>query len=91
VAYDVAAPAQADALWPRMMGEPAFWHGGMPTQTVSKPFTYQEWEFFQSHEDVGFAVPVGPLYDVAAMGRVWFLEWQACVKRDETQRRWHRR
>ena len=86
VAYDVAAPAQADALWPRMMGEPAFWNGGMPTQTVSKPFTYQEWEFFQSHEDVGFAVPVGPLYDVAAMGRVWFLEWQACVKRDETQR-----
>ena len=86
VAYDVATPAQADALWPRMMNEPAFWHGGMPTQTVSKPFTYQEWEFFSSHEDVGFQVPVGQLYDVAAMGRVWFLEWQACAKRGETKR-----
>jgi hypothetical protein len=86
VAHDVATPAQVDALWPRMMGEPAFWHGGMPTQTVSKPFTYQEWEFYQSHEDVGVPVPVGPLYDVAAMGRVWFLEWQACLKRGETKR-----
>ena len=86
VAYDVATPAQADALWPRMMSEPAFWHGGMPTQTVSKPFTYQEWEFFASHEDVGFAIGVGQLYDVAAMGRVWFLEWQACAKRGEVKR-----
>jgi hypothetical protein len=86
VAYDVATPAQADAVWPRMMAEPAFWHGGMPTQTVSKPFTYQEWEFFSAHEDVGFEIPVGPLYDVAAMGRVWFLEWQACARRGEHRR-----
>lgn len=86
VAYDVATPAQADALWPRMMNERSFWHGGMPTQTVSKPFTYQEWEFFSSHEDVGFEIPVGQLYDVAAMGRVWFLEWQACVRRGELKR-----
>jgi hypothetical protein len=86
VAYEVATPAQADALWPRMMNEPAFWHGDMPTQTVSKPFTYQEWEFFSSHEEVGFQVPVGQLYDVAAMGRVWFLEWQACARRGETRR-----
>jgi hypothetical protein len=86
VAYDVATPAQADALWPRMMNEPAFWHGDMPTQTVSKPFTYQEWEFFESHEDVGFKLAVGQLYDVAAMGRVWFLEWQACARRGETRR-----
>ncbi len=86
VAYDVATPAQADALWPRMMAERSFWHGDMPTQTVSKPFTYQEWEFHSSHEDVGFEIPNGPLYDAAAMGRVWFLEWQACVKRGETKR-----
>lgn len=86
VAHEVATPAQADALWPRMMAERSFWHGDMPTQTVSKPFTYQEWEFHSSHEDVGFEIPVGPLYDAAAMGRVWFLEWQACVKRGETKR-----
>ncbi len=86
IAHDVATPAQADALWPRMMAERSFWHGDMPTQTVSKPFTYQEWEFHSSHEDVGFEIPVGPLYDAAAMGRVWFLEWQACVKRGEAKR-----
>lgn len=86
VAHEVATPAQAEALWPRMMAEGSFWHGDMPTQTVSKPFTYQEWEFVSAHEDVGFEVPNGPLYDVAAMGRVWFLEWQACAKRGEVAR-----
>lgn len=86
VAWDVATPEQADALWPRMMAEESFWHGDMPTQNVSRPFVYQEWEFYQSHEDVGFKVPVGPLYDVAAMGRVWFLEAQACLRRGETKR-----
>lgn len=86
VAWDVATPEQADALWPRMMSEESFWHGDMPTQTVSRPFAYQEWEFYQSHEDVGFKVPVGPLYDVAAMGRVWFLEAQACRRRGEVKR-----
>ncbi|MBP6507036.1 MAG: hypothetical protein KA257_05680 [Opitutaceae bacterium] len=86
VAHAVATPAQADALWPRMMNEQELWYGGMPTLTVAKPFSYQEWEFFSSHEDVGFEVPVGPLYDVAAMGRVWFLEAQACLKRGETGR-----
>ncbi len=86
VAYDVATPAQADALWPRMMGEPAFWQGGMPTQTVTRPFAYEPWEYFSAHEDVGFEIPVGQTYDVAAMGRVWFLEWQACARRGENQR-----
>ncbi|MDB6167911.1 MAG: hypothetical protein JWM88_775, partial [Verrucomicrobia bacterium] len=86
VAHAVATPGQQDALWPRLMSEPAFWRGDMPTQTVSKPFAYREWEFFSAHEDVGFAIPVGQLYDVAAMGRVWFLEWQACVRRREFTR-----
>lgn len=86
IAHDVATPAQADALWPRLMAEKDFWYGGMPTLSATKPFNYEEWEFFSAHEDVGFEVPVGPLYDVAAMGRVWFLEAQACLKRGETAR-----
>lgn len=86
IAHGVATPAQADALWPRLMSEKDFWYGGMPTLTATKPFTYQEWEFFSAHEDVGFEVPVGPLYDVAAMGRVWFLEAQACLRRGEHAR-----
>lgn len=86
IAHEVATPAQAEVLWPRLMAEKDFWYGGMPTLTATKPFTYQEWEFFSAHEDVGFELPVGPLYDVAAMGRVWFLEAQACLRRGEQAR-----
>ena len=51
------------------MKEPGFWLGNMPTQTVTKPFTYEKWEH---HEPVPLSVP--PLQDVAAMGRVWYLK-----------------
>ena len=85
-AFDLATPAQADALWPRMMAATSLWHGDMPTLTVSKPFSYEEWEWWESQEDVGFAHTRGPLYDVAAMGRVWYLEVQACLKRGEKKR-----
>ena len=55
------------------MGEPAFWAGDMPTQLVTKPFAYQTWEHRRS-PDCG----ADPLNDVAAMGRVWYLEALAC-------------
>ena len=86
IAYDVATPAQVDAVWPRLMAEPAFWRADMPTQTVTRPFAYEPWEFVIAHEDVGFEIPVAQTYDVAAMGRVWFLEWQACRRRGEVAR-----
>ncbi|HUU30723.1 MAG TPA: hypothetical protein VMY69_01325, partial [Phycisphaerae bacterium] len=40
---------------------------------VTKPFTYEKWEY---NEPVPFQV--SPLKDVAAMGRVWYLEAAAC-------------
>lgn len=83
VAFDIATEEQSKVLWPLMMKETAFWHGNMPTQLVSKPFTYQEWEF---PEPLSFERSKGPLYDVAAMGRVWFLEAMACLKMGETER-----
>ncbi|MBS0663065.1 MAG: hypothetical protein JSR48_07350 [Verrucomicrobia bacterium] len=86
IAHDVATPAQADAVWPRLMAEPAFWQADLPTQTVTRPFAYEPWEFVNAHEDVGFEIPVAQTYDVAAMGRVWFLEWQACRRRGELAR-----
>jgi hypothetical protein len=60
-------------LWDRLVGEPAFWAGGMPTQMATKPFAYAPWESRRS-TDCG----VDPFNDVAAMGRVWYLEATAC-------------
>jgi len=76
VAFDVALEDQIQVLWSQMLAEKAFWYGDMPTQVVSKPFTYRDWELL---EPLPFEV-ANPLYDVAAMGRVWYLEVLACQK-----------
>jgi hypothetical protein len=73
VAFGLADDQQLKRLWPRLMGEPAFWAGDMPTQIVTKPFAYKNWELSRSPD-----CPADPLNDVAAMGRVWYLEAMAC-------------
>jgi hypothetical protein len=75
VAFGLADDRQRDRLWPRLLGEPAFWAGDMPTQLVTKPLTYEKWEYSRSSE-----CGVDPLNDVAAMGRVWYLEATACQR-----------
>lgn len=75
VAFGLADPARCESLWPRLLAEPGFWAGGMPTQVVAKPFAYEKWESSRSG-DCG----VDPLNDVAAMGRVWYLEAMACQR-----------
>jgi hypothetical protein len=81
IAFDIATEPRRQALWPKMMNEPAFWAGDIPTQTVTKPQAYETWEY---HEKLPFGAP--PLKDVAAMGRVWYLESKACLRMGETQR-----
>jgi hypothetical protein len=81
VAFGVAEKKETDVLWGRLLGEPAFWWGGMPTQLVTKPFSYETWEY---NEPMPFTVP--PLQDVAAMGRVWYLEATACARMGEKAR-----
>jgi hypothetical protein len=73
VAFGIAVDKNLELLWPRLLGEPAFWWGDMPTLTVTKPFSYEKWEYCEP-------VPweVSHLYDVAAMGRAWYLEATAC-------------
>ncbi len=73
VAFGIAVDRKLDLLWPRLMAEPAFWWGDMPTLTVTKPFSYEKWEYCEP-------VPweVSHLHDVAAMGRAWYLEATAC-------------
>jgi hypothetical protein len=75
VAFGLAEDRKLERLWPRLMAEPAFWAGGMPTQLVTQPFAYEKWEFSRSPD-----CPAEPLNDVAAMGRVWYLEALACQR-----------
>jgi hypothetical protein len=77
----VATDAQMEKLWPRLTSEKAFWAGGIPTQTVTKPFSYEPWEL---HEKLSFGAPATK--DVAAMGRVWYLEVKACERMRDTKR-----
>src|SRR4051812_29998570 len=47
-----------------------------PTHLVTKPNTYAKWEF---QEPLPFPY-AGYTHDVAAMGRVWYLESLACAR-----------
>ncbi len=75
VAFGVVTGHKLKLLWPRLLAEKGFWWGDMPTQTVSKPLSYQKWEY-----DEPLPVPATPLNDVAAMGRTWYLEAVACQR-----------
>jgi hypothetical protein len=75
VAFGLADDRRLERLWPRLMAEPGFWAGDMPTQIVTKPFAYEEWESSRSAD-----CSVEPFNDLAAMGRVWYLEVTACQR-----------
>jgi hypothetical protein len=83
IAFGLATDDEARALWPKLTAETAFWAGGMPTQTVTRPFTYEKWEFVS--EPLPFNV-VSPVHDVAAMGRVWHLDAMACRRMKDDAR-----
>jgi hypothetical protein len=80
-AFGVASDEQMEKLWPRLTSDKTFWAGGVPTQTVTKPLSYQPWEF---HEKLAFGAP--PTKDVAAMGRVWYLDVKASERMRDTKR-----
>jgi hypothetical protein len=76
IGLGIASRRQCRVLWPRLIGEPAFWRGDLPTHLVTKPSTYEKWEF---QEPLPFPY-AGYTHDVAAMGRVWYLESLACAR-----------
>jgi hypothetical protein len=82
VAFGVADGERLNVLWSRLITGHAFWLGGVPTQTVTKPFGYEKWEL---HEPLPFKAPP-ELNDVAAMGRVWYLEAMACRRMQAKER-----
>ncbi len=74
IALDIATPEQASILWPKLAHEPRFHYGGMPTGISTLPGTYEDWEFTHPRR-----------HDLAAMGRVWYLEAQARARMGDPQ------
>jgi hypothetical protein len=64
IATGVATAEQTAVLWPRLRNEAKFYYGGVPTGIATRPEAYEDWEF---------SLP-GHRHDLAAMGRVWYLE-----------------
>jgi hypothetical protein len=74
LATGIATPEQRAILWPQLKNEGRFHYGGMPTGIATRPETYEPWEF--SHPD---------RHDLAAMGRVWYLEAWARAQMGDAQ------
>ena len=74
IATGVATDEQQALLWAQLKDEERFHYGGMPTGISTRPETYEDWEF--TH-------PVR--HDLAAMGRVWYLEAWARARMGDAQ------
>lgn len=77
IAFGLADESRCRAVWELLTKEPVFWWGDMPTQLVTKPYAYRDWELARP---VGFRSDRAFLYDVSAMGRVWYLEMLAALR-----------
>ena len=76
IAFGLAESDHIARLWPQLMNDTGFWVGEMPTQIVTRPFTYEPGNCTSR---CPFPV-MSPLHDIAAMGRVWYLEALACQR-----------
>ena len=81
IAFGLADHWHREKLWPKLTQAKEFWLGDIPTQTVTKPFTYEDWE---DTEPVDLPIEHGN--DVAAMGRAYYLEALACIKMHDKPR-----
>ena len=63
VATGVASVEQIAILWPQLKENKDFLYNGIPTGIATKPETYEDWEMQNIDR-----------HDLAAMGRVWYLE-----------------
>jgi hypothetical protein len=66
MAFGTITKEQEAILWPRLKDEERFHYGGMPTGICTEPERYEDWEFAYPDK-----------MDLAAMGRVWYVECQA--------------
>lgn len=72
IATRMLTPEQTAILWPRLRAQPDFLYDGIPTGIATRPETYENWEMQNLDR-----------HDLAAMGRVWYLEaWARAVMGD---------
>jgi len=74
IAMGMANAEQKIILWPRLKDEKRFYYNGMPTGIATLPLTYEKWE--STYDDV---------MDLAAMGRVWYIESMARANMHDAQ------
>jgi hypothetical protein len=74
IALDVATPEQRAILWPQLKDERRVYYGGMPAGIATRPETYEDWEFSHPRR-----------HDLAAMGRVWYLDAQARARMGDAE------
>ncbi|TSJ43514.1 hypothetical protein FO440_04815 [Mucilaginibacter corticis] len=67
VAFGLASKQQQQILWKLLQHEKQFYYDEMPTGIATKPDSYEKWESTYSDNQ-----------DLAAMGRVWYIE--ACAR-----------
>ena len=79
LAIDMLPPEAADRLWARVKDERGFRYGGMPTGIATAPDTYEDWEFIPADKFPN----QDRRHDLAAMGRVWYLESWARARRGD--------
>lgn len=82
IGFGLADDGQINELWTRLIADKDFWWGGMPTQVVTKPYTFREWEFAKK---VPFETN-SPIYDMGAIARVWYVEMLACLRMKDHNR-----
>ena len=63
IATRTATDEQIKLLWPKLKDEKRFYYNGMPTGIATLPEKYEKWESTYNDNQ-----------DLAAMGRVWYLE-----------------
>ncbi len=72
LAHGAATKEQAGLVWKAIRSERRFYYGGMPAGIATEPENYEAWEF---------AYP--DRMDLAAMGRVWYLECAARARMND--------
>ncbi|MDB6093083.1 MAG: hypothetical protein JWM32_645 [Verrucomicrobia bacterium] len=72
IATGTASPEQVKIIWPQIRRNPDFVYNGIPTGISTRPETYEDWEMMYLDR-----------HDLAAMGRVWYVEaWARHVMDD---------
>jgi hypothetical protein len=74
IATGVASAEQIAKVWPQLKDEKRFCYGGMPAGIATLPGSYESWEFTYNDR-----------MDLAAMGRVWYLECWARARMADGQ------